>query len=125
MSVCCGSICYGGEFEFKTALVSALSGIVPIVREGVYTGEDAEKYITFVTSSRGTYYSNDAPTLITVRLTLTLWARHGCTVKDEREEICKALVKLGGTYPNVISSVSDGWGQYVYESEFLGRVTEV
>ena len=45
MSICCGSVCYGGEFEFKTALVSALSGIVPIVREGVYTGEDAEKYI--------------------------------------------------------------------------------
>ena len=43
MSVSYGSVCYGGEFEFKTALVSALSGIVPIVREGVYTGEDAEK----------------------------------------------------------------------------------
>ena len=119
------AVCYAGEYEMKAALVSALYEIVPKVREGVYTGEDCDRYITFVTSVRGTFYSDDAPSCVIVRLTLTLWARHGCTVKDEREEICKALVKLGGTYPNVISSVSDGWGQYVYESEFLGRVTEV
>ena len=67
MSVCYGSVCYSGEFEFKTALVSALSGIVPIVREGVYTGEDAEN-VLLERRSNAHYSAADSHSLGAARL---------------------------------------------------------
>ena len=39
--------------EFQKILVPALKEVCPVVREGVYTGDDVPCYITFTTYRRG------------------------------------------------------------------------
>ena len=61
------------DSDLNGMLVEALETVLPDVWEGVYTGDDLDKYLTFVHYSRGVVYANDRPTAKTWRVTVTLW----------------------------------------------------
>lgn len=111
------------EREIVSKIVRELKKVTPTVREGVYTGDDCDKYITFVTSARGVCFSNNRPSNIRLRLTATLWGRHGADTESERRSMIAAIETVGGTYPMCTVSSSDGWQMIVYESEFVAAVT--
>lgn len=110
--------------RFNEILTAAFGKIVPLVREGVYTGDDVDMYITFVYYVRGDTYANDAPTAKIWRVTATLWARKGIPAYKLREDMKAAVLSVGGTYPVVETATDDGWQQYVYEFECAGGVPE-
>ena len=112
------------EEEVRGRIASELKSVTPVVREGVYTGDDCDEYITFVTSSRGISPSNNRPGAVRVRLTATLWARHGTDVSPARRKMYAAIRNAGGTYPECLISSEDGWQMTVYESEFLAAREE-
>lgn len=111
--------------RFNEILTEEFKKIVPLVREGVYTGEDVDMYITFVYYVRGTMFANDAPTAKLWSVTATLWVRKGIPAYKLREQLKSAITALGGTYPTVETATDDGWQQYVYEFECAGGVPEV
>lgn len=110
--------------RFNEILTEAFTAIVPLVREGVYTGNDADAYITFVYYVRGTAFANDTPTAKLWSVTATLWVRKGIPAYKLREQMKSAITALGGTYPTVETATDDGWQQYVYEFEYAGGVPE-
>lgn len=110
--------------EFNRLLVKTLKSIVPTVREGVYTGEDCDRYITFVYYVRGIQNANDRPTAKKWQVTVTYWARYGIRTYDDRLRLCEAIEKMCGAYPSCETSTDDGWQQYVYEFGVFGGIEE-
>lgn len=111
--------------RFNEILCAALSRVCPMVREGVYTGDDVDMYITFVYYVRGTSFANDAPTAKLWSVTVTLWVRKGIPAYKLREQMKAVITEMGGTYPVTETATDDGWQQYVYEFEYAGGVPEV
>lgn len=108
--------------EFNELLTSALKKITPTVREGVYTGEDADKYITYTYYVSGIHSANDRPTAKKWFVSVTLWARKGVPVYTEREKLRQVIEEIGGSYPSVMTATDNGWQQYVYEFYFVGGI---
>lgn len=110
------------DAELNELLVAALEGVLPDVWEGVYTGDDPDKYLTFSHYSRGVNYANNRPTAKTWRVTVTLWAKNRVNVDAEREAVRLAIWRTFGEYPGCEVATDDGWQQYVYEFTAIGGV---
>lgn len=110
------------DSDLNGMLVEALETVLPDVWEGVYTGDDLDKYLTFVHYSRGVVYANDRPTAKTWRVTVTLWARNRVSVDAEREAVRMAIWREFGEYAVCETATDDGWQQYVYEFTVAGGV---
>lgn len=114
------------DSDLNGMLVEALESVLPDVWEGVYTGDDLDKYLTFVHYSRGVVYANDRPTAKTWRVTVTLWARNRVNADAEREAVRMAIWREFGEYAVCENATDDGWQQYIYEFTVAGAVeTEV
>ena len=114
------------DAELNGMLVTALEGVLPDVWEGVYTGDDLPKYLTFSHYSRGVDYANDRPTAKSWRVTVTLWAQNRENVDIEREAVRLAIWRTFGEYAGCEVATDDGWQQYIYEFTAVGGVeTEV
>lgn len=112
--------------ELNELLVAALEGVLPDVWEGVYTGNDLPKYLTFSHYSRGIGYANDRPTAKSWRVTVTLWAKNRVNADTERDAVRLAIWRAFGEYPACEVATDDGWQQYIYEFTVTGAVeTEV
>lgn len=113
------------DTEFSARLYDTLKTVLPDVWEGVYTGNDVDKYITFVYYTRGEMYANDNPTAKTYNVTVTLWAKNRVNVSLERSDIRTAIWRDFEAYPTTEIGYDDGWKQYIYEfsvsSEIEGR----
>lgn len=110
--------------QLNELLTETLKKVVPTVREGVYTGNDAEKYITFVYYVRGVHHANDRPTAKNWRITVTLWARKGVKTYEDRTLLKQVIEEMSGSYPSTETATDDGWQQYIYEFEYTGGVEE-
>lgn len=108
--------------EFQKILVPALRTVCPTVREGVYTGNDVDCYITFYTYRRGLLYANGKPSASVWRCFVSLWVRKGVDAYAMRENMVKAICALGGTYPTEDIDTEDDWKQYTYEFQCGGYV---
>lgn len=108
--------------ELNELLVQVLETVLPDVWEGVYTGDDLTKYLTFSHYSRGISYANDRPTAKTWRVTVTLWAQNRVNVDTEREAVRLAIWTAFGEYPACEVATDDGWQQYIYEFTAVGGV---
>lgn len=109
---------------FNRLLVKALKKVVPTVREGVYTGEDCDKYITFAYYVRGIKSANDRPTAKIWQVTVTYWARNGIRTYEDRTLLRQAIEEEFGEYPSCETATDDGWQQYVYEFSYIGGIEE-
>lgn len=110
------------DSDLNGMLVEALESVLPDVWEGVYTGDDLDKYLTFVHYSRGVVYANDRPTAKTWRVTVTLWARNRVNADAEREAVRMAIWREFGEYAVCETATDDGWQQYIYEFTVAGGV---
>ena len=110
------------DSDLNGMLVEALESVLPDVWEGVYTGDDLDKYLTFVHYSRGVVYANDRPTAKTWRVTVTLWARNRVNADAEREAVRMAIWREFGEYAVCEVATDDGWQQYIYEFTVAGGV---
>jgi hypothetical protein len=110
------------DSDLNGMLVEALETVLPDVWEGVYTGDDLDKYLTFVHYSRGVVYANDRPTAKTWRVTVTLWARNRVNADTEREAVRMAIWREFGEYAVCETATDDGWQQYIYEFTAVGGV---
>lgn len=110
--------------KINELLVEALKKVVPVVREGIYTGEDCDRYATFTYYVRGLHYANNRPTAKSWRVTVTLWVRKGVSVYRERTLMKQIIEELSGEYPTCEVATDDGWQQYVYEFTYIGGVEE-
>ena len=108
--------------EFQNILVPALQTVCPVVREGVYTGDDVPCYITFTTYRRGVLFANGEPTASTWRCFVTLWVKKGVDAYPMREEMLRAVRSIGGTYPTEEIETEGEWKQYDYDFECGGAV---
>lgn len=114
------------DSDLNEMLVEALETVLPDVWEGVYTGDDLDKYLTFVHYSRGFFYANDRPTAKAWRVTVTLWARNRVNADAEREAVRMAIWREFGEYAVCETATDDEWQQYIYEFTAVGGVeTEV
>ena len=114
------------DSDLNGMLVEARESVLPDVWEGVYTGDDLDKYLTFVHYSRGVVYANDRPTAKTWRVTVTLWAKNRVNADAERDAVRLAIWRAFGEYPACENATDDGWQQYIYEFTVAGAVeTEV
>lgn len=109
---------------FNKLLVAELKKVAEKVREGVYTGEDADVYITFSYYVNGTKHANDRPSAKRWRVIVTLWARKGISVYRERTKLKSVIEALTGSYPSMETATDDGWQQYVFEFEHVGGIEE-
>lgn len=110
------------DAEFQAILVPALQTVCPVVREGIYTGNDVDCYITFVTYRRGVLFANGAPTASVWRCFVTLWVKKGVNAMPMRDGMYAAIRQAGGTYPTEEIDTDDDWKQYVYEFQSGGYV---
>lgn len=108
--------------ELNALLTETLEAILPDVWEGVYTGNDLEKYLTFSHYSRGVSYANNRPTAKTWRVTVTLWAANRADAEEEREAVRLAIWRTFGEYPSCEVATDDGWQQYIFEFTVVGGV---
>lgn len=108
--------------EFQKAMVPLLKTVCPTVREGVYTGNDVDSYITFYFYRRGTMFSNGRPTSTVWRVFITLWVKKGVESYGMRESLMQVIADMGGTYPTEEIDTEDEWKQYVYEFQIGGGV---
>lgn len=121
-----GGILPRTDGELNELLVQALETVLPDVWEGVYTGDDLPKYLTFSHYSRGVNYANNRPTAKSWRVTVTLWAQNRVNVDVEREAVRLAIWRAFGEYPACEVATDNGWQQYIYEFTVAGAVeTEV
>lgn len=109
---------------FNELLTAELKKVAALVREGVYTGDDADVYITFSYYVRGTFHGNDRPGAKTWRVTVTLWAKKGVPVYAERTKMKEVIENFSGSYPTTETATDDGWQQYIFEFEYTGGVEE-
>lgn len=100
--------------EYNALLENALSAVTPDVWEGVYTGEDVDRYITFFYTNTPTMYANDRPTILLRDTTVVLWERVGIDAFEDRQAVQDALAGLGGTFPISAISTDNGWQQFVF-----------
>lgn len=108
--------------QFQQMLVPALKTVCPTVREGIYTGEDVDCYITFYYYRRGVHFANGAPTASVWRCFCSLWVRKGVDAHPMREGMYAAVRAIGGTYPAEEIDTDGEWKQYVYEFQCGGYV---
>lgn len=112
--------------ELNGMLTQALETVLPDVWEGVYTGNDLDKYLTFSHYSRGVFHANNRPTGKTWQVTVTLWTKNRVNADEEREAVRMAIWRAFGEYPTCENATDDGWQQYIYEFSVSGGVeTEV
>lgn len=112
--------------ELNRRLTAALETVLPDVWEGVYTGNELDKYLTFSHYSRGIFHANDRPMAKSWRVTVTLWARNDVDAETEREAVRLAIWREFGEYASCENATDDGWQQYIYEFTAVGGVeTEV
>ena len=110
--------------QYNELLVKELKKVAAFVREGVFTGEDRDIYITFSYYVRGTNHANDRPGAKMWRTTVTLWARKGIPVYAERTKLKEVIELFSGSYPSTETGTDDGWQQYIYEFTYAGGVEE-
>ena len=108
--------------EFQDILVPALKTVCGTVKEGVYTGNDVNCYITFSYYRRGANYANGRPTASVWRCYATLWVKKGVDAHEMRERMVQAICGMGGTYPSEEIETDGSWKQYVFEFQFGGYV---
>lgn len=108
--------------EFNRLLVNALKTVVPTVREGVYTGEDCDRYITFVYYVRGIHSANDRPTAKKWQVTVTYWARSGIRTYEDRALLRRVIEEMSDSYPSCETATDDGWQQFIYEFSYVGGI---
>ncbi len=109
---------------FNELLTAELKKVTALVREGVYTGEDVDVYITFSYYVYGTFHADDRPSAKTWRVIVTLWARKGIAVYTERTYLKEIIELFSGSYPSTQTATDDGWQQYIYEFEYTDGVEE-
>lgn len=110
--------------KLNELLVRELKKVVSLVREGVYTGDDVDVYIVFSYYVRGVFHSNDRPSGKTWSINVTLWARKGVPVYNERDKLKEVIESFSDSYPSLEVATDDGWQQYIYEFEYTGGVEE-
>lgn len=110
------------DAELNGILTACLETVLPDVWEGVYTGDDLSKYLTFTHYSRGVDYANDRPTAKEWRVTVTLWAKNREDTETEREGVRLAIWRTFGAYPICTNATDDGWQQFIYEFTAVGGV---
>lgn len=108
--------------EFQAILVPALQTVCPLVREGVYTGDDVSCYVTFSTFRRGALFANGYPTASVWRCIVSLWVKKGVDAQPMREAMYTAIRSVGGTYPTQEIGTEDDWKQYVFDFQCGGYV---
>lgn len=108
--------------EFQKILVPALEEVCPVVREGVYTGDDVPCYITFTTYRRGMLFADGHPTASFWRCFVSLFVKKGVDALHMREEMFRVIRSIGGTYPTEEIETENEWKQYDFEFEFDGYV---
>jgi hypothetical protein len=108
--------------EFQTLLTDALKTVCPVVREGVYTGDDVPCYITFMYYRRGVLFANGRPSASVWRCFVTLWVKKGVDAHHMREAMPGVITSIGGTYPTEDIDTDGEWKAYVYEFQFGGGV---
>lgn len=107
---------------FQKLLTSALVRVCAVVREGVYTGDAADAYITYDYFRRGAMWANDRPTASVWQCYVTLWVRKGVDAFPLREEIVRAIVEMGGTHPTEEIETNGAYKEYSYSFAFGGGI---
>lgn len=100
--------------QYNTLLVDTLSPIIEDVWEGIYTGDDLDKYITFYYNSQPTMFANNRPTVLLRYTTVVLWERNGEDAFSDREAVRAALKGLGGTVPQMSVATESSWQQFIF-----------